>query len=206
MSDPSIGEQILEPIYLDDVAPLGLNRAFGLRADDEDRVAHAYNIFRARLANAASQFPPDMNDLSCGEWIALELVHAKPGLLRTGSDRWQDIFWQAFLTATRPRGSRKPGRPGIAPEFLMQVYADVESLKRKLGHSDRRICELLCKLKDYNQRYGRYQPSTLRKRYRQAVELKNTNFKFNLFLSDGAAFLKGHDPLAAAIERWALKP
>jgi len=176
-----------------------------LHADDEDCLAHAYDAFGARLVEAASQFPPDIHYLSCCEWIAQELVRAKPGLLRTSSDRWPDIFWHAFLAATRPPGSRKPGRPGIAPEFLMQVYADVEFLKRKLKLGDRRICELLCALKGYKQLYGRYKPSTLRKRYQQAIKLKNTDFKFNLFLSGGAAFLKGRDPIAAAIELHALK-
>ena len=89
--------------------------------------------------------------------------------------------------------------------FLTKVYADIDFLKRKLKLSVRGICRLLPGLKGYKERYENYKPSTLRKKYEQAVELKKTDLQFNFLLSGGAALLKGSDPIAAAIELHALK-
>lgn len=206
MDEHSALAQLLKPIYLEDAPCKGLKAAFGLPPDCNDYIDYFCSVCLARLAKSAAQLGLSIADPRFHERIGIELLRRKPNIGKS-SNQWSHIILEALLTTIRPPGSRKTGRPRDSHKLFAETYADIEFLNRKIKLSVRNISSRLNKMKGYKERYGTHSASALRKKYQQAVKLKDKDWKFRVFLFGPEALMAANktNSVATAMERHSLK-
>jgi hypothetical protein len=201
--------RLLKPIDLGKAKARGLRAQLALPPDESDRRAHFRGEVEARLPELKKflGLPPDDRD---PERLAKALVERELGIPRDAPN-WWDRF-AAYLTWDRVPGFRS-GKKGHgaprkwAPEQLMQLFADVEFLKKKTGQSVPKICKRLPTTKGYEERWGKWSRDALRKAYVMANKLRREHGLFLLELCGGEALMreKRVDLIEEAIKRHALR-
>jgi hypothetical protein len=166
-------DRLLKRIDPREAKARGLRAQLALPPDESDRRAHFRGEVEARIPglNTFLGLPPDDRD---PERLAKALIEREFGIPRDAPNWWDQFA--AFLIWDRVPGFRS-GKKGHgaprkwAPEQLMQLFADVEFLKKKTGQSVVKICRSLPTTKGYEERWGKWSRDALRKAYETANKL-----------------------------------
>jgi hypothetical protein len=204
--------RLLKPIDPGEAKPRGLRAQLALPPDESDVLAHIWNEGKARVAelNELLGLPPDVRD---PEQVAKALAEREFGIPRHAQNWW--MRFATYLTRkTVPHFSftkankKKHGAPlQWTRERLMQLFADVQFLKKKKDWSVAAICKSLPTMKGYKERWARNKGGALRKAYVSANQLRQRDSLFLLELCGGDALIpeRRGDLIEKAIERHALR-
>jgi hypothetical protein len=191
----SVARALRKPFYLDDTPSFA--PALGLEPSGHERLRYFAEIAFSRLTEVHAQLGGQDNP------NVLRDLERAVGAEEQGKSA-AEITLDMLMDATKPRGSKRVGRPVDSYQEFAWLYADVQFLKAKTRMSERKICDLLPSKKPYRDRHGTKKASALRAKLREAKKLFQSDWKFRVVLC-GAHNLGEDDSVAAAIERHALK-
>jgi hypothetical protein len=194
------------PIRLDEAKPGWMKRAFGLERDKDDLDTHVRAEREKRFVELDRFFGLTSNSPDIWEMRAKALTR-EFGVEADDKDWWTVLtrrLANRFVSGFRIKERR--GRPTSRNDKrLVEVFADVEYLKRNRGWRSGEIFKNLRTKSGYERRWGRYSAETLRKDYSDAKK-RRADLRFELLLCGAnAVFTADSDRILAAIEGHALK-
>jgi hypothetical protein len=209
--------RLLKRIDLTEAKARGLRAAFALPPDENDIRAHHTDELEARLLELNEFYALDPADRDYCERLAKALGEDEFGIPRDDQYWWARLAWYLIRKrfpgfSIKQPGKKKRGTPRRwTDEPLMQLFADVEFLKRKkTGSSVVAICKVLTTKKGYKDRWGHWsggQGGALRRAYVKASKRFREDGLFRLELCGGEALMreKRVDLIEEAIKRHALR-
>jgi hypothetical protein len=202
-----------KPIDLGEAPARGLRAAFALPPDESDQLAYAQTQLGARWKALDEFFGLKSNAPNIWEQRASMLIERKFAINSDASQWWGRLairIADGYVPGIsfKQANKKKHGAPLEWTDVrLAELFADVEYMKKTTQLSDRGICELLSRKRQYRERWGKFKAATLRRAYLDAKK-RSKGVLFKLVLCGPAATIPSNriDPIEAAIERHAIKP
>jgi hypothetical protein len=203
-----------KPIHLADVPVDGLRTSLALPPDSREIRTYVANEFEARIKALDEFFGLDRGSADIWEQRAKALVEREFGI-RACDLHWWKHFADHLMRKHVPgfsvkRIDEKKRGAGLqwSDTLLMQLFADVEFLRKQTGKSITEICKIMPRMKGYITRWGHYRsnPEALRKAYTIAKRHRR-DIRFEMLLCGPEAVIRGKpgDRIKAAIRLHALE-
>jgi hypothetical protein len=203
-----------KPIHLADAPVDGLRASLAIPTDSREIRTYVANEFEARIKALDEFFGLDRGSADIWEQRAKALVE-REFEIRSRDLHWWKHFACHLMLKHVPGFSIKrvdEKKRGAGRQWndtlLMQLFADVEFLRKQTRKSVTEICKIMPRMKGYISRWGHYRsnPEALRKAYTIAKR-RRRDIRFEMFLCGSQAVIAGKpaDRIQAAIRLHALE-
>jgi hypothetical protein len=153
-----------------DAPPNGLAAQLGAPPNKQDVTQYVTKEFIARFMELDKHFALDSSAPNIWEHRAKALIELYWHVPASSQHWWQDVCWK--IVRDRIPGfstdltKKQLGAPKEwSDEKRIELFSDVEFLKKTHKLSAQEIFNHLSRSKNYSQRWGRYKPPGLRKQY-----------------------------------------